>query len=231
MFELPSVMNTTGRADAIRRRLEFRQFIEQFPYELYSNGQIILLENETPEGVFIIETGKVRSYTIANNGQEQLISIHSKGEDIPIGFAFGLVNKSQYFYEAYTKCVVRIIPKEAFIDGLRSNIDLMHQTSVYNSEQLVSALSRIHALGQSRASNKVALTLIYLADRLGARAWAKPRLQEISITQEEISKLLGMTRETVSFELNKLRIKKMVSYSRKNYILYIERLKNNFKKR
>ena len=73
------------------------------------------------------------------------------------------------------------------------------------------------------------MTLIYLADRLGSRPWAKPRFTEISITQEEIANLLGMTRETVGFELKKLRIKKMITYTRKNYVLYIERIKQHYR--
>lgn len=230
MPELPSVLGLTEKDGALERRLGFRQFISQYPLRQYVKGQMILLQNETPSGVFVIESGKVRSYTITPDGHEQLISIHSRGEDIPVGCAFGVVKKPQYFYDAYTRCVVRIIPQKEFVDRLTSDIELLQQTHVNNIEQLASALSRIHAMGQPRASNKVALTLIYLADRLGTRPWAKPRFTEISITQEEIANLLGMTRETVSFELKKLRIKKMVSYSRRNYILYIERLRDNFKK-
>jgi CRP-like cAMP-binding protein len=72
--------------------------------------------------------------------------------------------------------------------------------------------------------------LIYLANRLGAKTLVQPESQEISITQEEIASLLGMTRETVSYELKKLRIGKVITYSRKRYILYIERIKNHLKR-
>jgi CRP/FNR family transcriptional regulator len=230
MPELPSVLDLMDKDEALERRLGFRQFISQYPQKQYTKGQTILLQNETPPGVFVIESGKVRSYTITPEGHEQLISIHSRGEDIPVGCAFGVIKKPRYFYDAYTRCVVRIIPQKEFVERLLSDMELLQQTYLNNVEQLASALSRIHAMGQPRASNKVALTLIYLADRLGSRPWAKPKFTEISITQEEIANLLGMTRETVSFELKKLRIKKMVSYSRKNYVLYIERLREHFKK-
>jgi CRP/FNR family cyclic AMP-dependent transcriptional regulator len=228
---LPSMRNTADKTEALKRRLGFRQFIAQYPCELFSKGQIILFQNETPKGVFVIETGKVRTYTITPDGHEQLISIHSRGEDIPIGFAFGFIERTRFFYEAYTKCVIRIIPKDAFLGHLRSDMDLMHQSHLYSIEQLSSMLSRIHALGQPRASNKVALTLIYLAERLGSRSWVKPKLQELSVTQEEIANLLGMTRETVSCELKKLRINQMISYSRKRYVLYAERIEEYLKSR
>jgi len=230
MSELSPVENTAEKDEALERRLYFRQFITQYPCEQYSKGQILMLQNETPKGVFVIESGKVRSYTISSDGHEQLISIHSRGEDIPIGFAFGVTEKSQYFYEAYTKCTAHLIPKDEFLEQLRLDPKLMYQMHLYDTEQLSSALNRIHALGQSRASNKVALTLIYLADRLRVRPWTRPRPQEISVTQEEIADSLGMTRETVSGELKKLRFKKIISYSRKRYVFYMERMISHLKR-
>ncbi len=227
MPKSPTMKKTSEMCEALKRRLGLRQFIARYPYEIFSKGQTIILQNETPPGVFVIESGKAKTYTITSDGHEQLISIHSKGEDIPIGFAFGLIEKTKYFYEAYTKCTIRVIPKDAFLKHIRSDVDFMHQMYANNVEQLSFTLSRIHALEQPRASNKVALTLIYLADRLLPKSWAGPKSKQISVTQEEIANLLGMTRETVSSELKKLRIKRVISYSRKNYVLYIERIKKH----
>jgi CRP-like cAMP-binding protein len=47
---------------------------------------------------------------------------------------------------------------------------------------------------------------------------------KISVTQQEIADSLGLTRETASIELKKLEMKKLIAHSRKNYILYMERL-------
>lgn len=229
MFDLPSVKDKLSKTVARRRIGSFGQFIEKYQKKTYAKGQTILLQNETPSGVFIIESGKVRTYIISPDGHEQLISIHSRGEDIPVGFAFGFSDKSQYFYEAYTKCNLRLVPVEDFVRLVFSNPDLMYQMYFYSVKQLSSSLTRVHALGQSRASNKIALTLIYLADRLGMRSWAKPKFLEISVTQEEIANSLGVTRETVSSELNKLRVNKVISYSRKRYVLYTERIKKHLR--
>ncbi|NTW61536.1 Crp/Fnr family transcriptional regulator [Candidatus Saccharibacteria bacterium] len=219
--------NIIEKVDALKSKFSFRQFISGYPCRLYLKGQIILFENETPEGVFIIESGKVRNYTINSDGNEQYISIHSKWEDIPIGFALGIDEVSHYFYEAYTNCRVRIIPRQDFKSHLLSDAHLMYQMYISNIKQLDAMLGRVYALEQPRASDKVALTLIYLADRLGTRPYLKSESQEVYVTQDEIAKLLGMTRETVSNELHKLRVDKAISYSRNRYILHVERIKRH----
>jgi CRP-like cAMP-binding protein len=206
-------------------RARFKQFIAKYQAEVYQKGQTFLLQHETPRGVFVIESGRARSYTIAADGREQLIAIHSSGEDVPVGYAVGLTERSQCFYEAYTKCVVRIIPREEFVKHLTSDPELMFQMNVYNTAQLLSMLNRINALEQPRAGNKIALTLVYLAERLGVNLWPKPKFPIISITQSEIADLLGLTRETASGELKKLQDHDIISYSRKNYTLNTDNLR------
>lgn len=221
---IENIKDKTKASECTECRARLKRFISEYPYEILSKGQTFLLQDETPKGVFVIESGKVRSYTIASDGREQLVAIHSSGEDIPIGFALGLSEATRYFYEAYTKCIVRIIPRDEFIGHLRSSNEIMYQMQVNNTTQLMSTLSRINALEQPRAGNKILLTLVYLADRLGMRLWSKPEDLELSVTQSEIANLLGLTRETASSELKKLRANDIISYSRKSYTLHIRRL-------
>jgi CRP-like cAMP-binding protein len=47
---------------------------------------------------------------------------------------------------------------------------------------------------------------------------------KISVTQQEIADSLGLTRETTNIELKKLEVQKLISHSRKSYVLYMERL-------
>lgn len=97
MPKSPTMKKTSEMCEALKRRLGLRQFIARYPYEIFSKGQTIILQNETPPGVFVIESGKVKTYTITSDGHEQLISIHSKGEDIPIGFYFWAYRKNKIF--------------------------------------------------------------------------------------------------------------------------------------
>jgi CRP/FNR family transcriptional regulator len=202
----------------------FKQFLLQYPCQTFKKGETILLKGDRPKNLFIIESGLVKTYTITSSGDERLVSIDSKGEDFPIGYAFELIETSQYFYEAFTRCTVRLIPREKYLEHLHANIESMYKRQVRMTILLLSTLSRVHALEQSSASDKIALTLMYMADRLGVMLRPYTTRLKISVTQQEIADSLGLTRETANIELKKLEMLKLISHSRKSYVLYMERL-------
>jgi CRP-like cAMP-binding protein len=90
---------------------------------------------------------------------------------------------------------------------------------------LLATLMRVNALEQSRAGDKIAATLLYMADQLGVRLRPYKTHLKLTITQQEIANSLGLTRETTGIELKKLELKKVLTHSRKSYILYMERLR------
>lgn len=202
----------------------FQVFISAYPLQIFKKGTTILLKNDTPMGVYIIESGLVKTYTINSDGDERLVSIDRKDESFPIGYAMGLIEKSQYFYEAFTKCSVRIVPREEFLKHLNNNIESMYRQQIRITALLLSTLSRVNALEQSSAGDKIAFTLLYMASRVGVVLRPYSTRLTISVTQQEIANSLGLTRETTSIELKKLETKQLIEHSRKKYVLYMERL-------
>lgn len=203
----------------------FRQFLSKYPCQTYKKGETILLKGDEPKHLYIIESGLVKTYTITAKGDERLVSIDRRGEDFPVGYALHLIDKSQYFYEAFTRCTIRLVPREQYLAHLHSNVESMYKRQVNMTMLLLSTLSRVHALEQSNASDKIAYTLLYLADQLGVILRPYTTRLKISVTQQEIADSLGLTRETASIELRKLEMMKLIAHSRKNYVLHIERLK------
>lgn len=204
----------------------FAKFIERYPSEVYMKGQTILLKEYTPKSVYVIESGIARAYMITPGGAEHLVAIHLKGDDIPAGYSLGLRDTALYFYEAYTKCVVRTVPRAAFIRFLRSDPDALFRRQTRIETLLITTFSHIHALEQPRAGDKIAFALLYMADNIGVRLRPHTTRLKLSMTQQEMADTLGLTRETIGVELRKLEVKQIISYSRKNYVLYMERLRS-----
>lgn len=208
----------------------FETFLSAYPTQVFEKGQTVLMKDEVPKGVFIIESGFIKTYTINEYGEERIISIDSRGEDIPIGFMIGLIKKSQYFYQAYTRCVLRVVPASDFLEHMRSNNDSLMKRHARITKILLANLTRIEALEQSKAADKVAQTLLYLADTIGSTIPNKT-VRRLSVTQQEIANALGLTRETAGNVLKKLELKKLLVHSRQTYILYIERIKTYLDKK
>lgn len=202
-----------------------RKFIAKYPLKTFKKGETILLKDEKPPCVYIVESGFVKTYSITKNGDERLVSIDRKGDDFPIGFVFKLIDKSEYFYEAFSKCSVRCVPRDEYVEYLRSDPERMYKRHVRVTSLLLATLSRVHALEQPNAREKIAHTLVYMGDKLGVMLRPNRSRLKIDVTQQEIANSLGLTRETANIELKKLEKMNILTKSRKSYVLYMEKLK------
>jgi len=208
----------------------FEQFIASYPSLVFDKGQTVLLKDEVPKGTYVIESGIIKTYTINDAGEERIVSIDTKGEDIPIGFTIGIVDRCQYFYQAYTRCTIRVVPCDDYLKHLAENPDSLYKRHIRITKILLTNLKRIEALEQSNSSEKVARTLLYMADTLGS-TFPNKTIRKLSVTQQEIANALGLTRETAGIVLKKLELKDLLEHSRNTYVLYIERLHKFIEKR
>lgn len=204
----------------------FRQFIAQYPIQSFKKGETILLKGDQPSAMYVIESGLVKVYTITNSGDERLVTISREEEDFPVGYALGLVDRAQYFYEAFSACRLRMVPPDAYLEYVLSNQEAMKKRLVRLTVLLLSTHARVNALEQSKASDKIAATLLYMAGQFGTVVRAPTARFKLKVTQQEIANSLGLTRETTNIELKKLELKKLISHSRKSYVLYMEQLKS-----
>lgn len=203
----------------------FRQFIANYPAQSFKKGETILLKGDTPRAMYVIESGLVKAYTITNSGDERLVTVAREEEDFPIGYSVGLIDRAQYFYEAFTNCRVRLIPADEYLKYILSDQEVMKRRLVRLTTLLLSTHARVNALEQSKASDKIAETLLYMAGQFGTAIRAPTSRFRLSVTQQEIANALGLTRETTNIELKKLELKKLISHSRKSYVLYVEKLR------
>lgn len=185
----------------------------------------MFLKGDEPPAVYLVERGRVKAYIITSDGVEREVSMHGRGDDLPVGYGLGLTHRAEYFYQAQTDCTVRVIPREMFEKSLRSDAEELYLRHVHLGKLLLLTLARVNALERPRAGDKVAFLLLGVADQVGAKIHpyrARPRL---SITQQEIANALGVTRETVAKALKKLELKNILVHTRKSYTVYVDRLR------
>lgn len=217
-YSLPRINQNLANIDSSK-------FFNRYLLKVFKKGEILLLKNETPTSVYLIESGKVKTYAIDSDGCERIVSFHQKGEILPIGFAFWLVKKSHFFYEAYTKCSVRMVPAGDFINYLNQNANYLQSLYVKTVKQLLIMMNRVSALVQSSSLNKVALSLLYMPDQLGINKRPHKSKLNVSVTQQEIANLIGLTRETIGTELKELQKMKLINCSRKSYVIHMGKLR------
>lgn len=176
----------------------------------FKKGETILRPEDTPQGVYYIKNGYVRSYTVSENGKEITLNIFKPGIYFPLHWALTDFD-NQYFFESMTNTKLTRISKENFIKKTKLNSNFYHDLSKKLIIQLEVLYKRMeHALGDS-AYKKITSTLLYLAKRYGE--YKKDGIHiSIPVTHFCIATIAGLTRETTS------KIMKQLSKKQNNYI-------------
>lgn len=203
----------------------FHEFVTHYPRKVYQKGQTILLKGDEPRAVCVIESGMVKTYAISQDGNERLVTIIGKQEDFPVAYTVGLITRAPYFYEAFNRCVIRFVPREDYVQYLRTHSDVLFERHMRLAALLSSSLRRIETLEYRHATDKVVGALIYVADMFNRARGVKSTRLNVSMTQQEIADLLGLSRETTNVEIKKLEQLNLLKHTRQNLTLYVERLR------
>jgi CRP/FNR family transcriptional regulator, cyclic AMP receptor protein len=206
------------------------------PVRRFRRGGTILYQGEVPRAAYVVKSGIVKVYNINNRGEEQISTFQMAGELFPTQWIFKVTSNALYYYEAMTDVELYAFSREELLDYIYSNSDVLRQTMEHYLLNYTHVLQRINALEQTRAADKIMFTLYSLMVRFGEET--DPGLYTINVplSHQNIADMVGLTRETTSLELSKLRREKVITYHGKFYTIERDRLtaligEDNFKDR
>lgn len=208
---------------------ELRNICEQYTIQHREIGEPILYQGEVPRHAYILNEGIVKTYDIGNAGDEKIINFLSTGDLMPPAWVFKKAPVCLYYYDAFTPCSFYRVPRDVLLEAIKSIPAITHYMFEHYATSFVGSLLEINALEQSKGSDKIIHMLQYLLMRFPAPAaeskkdWGKIDLR---ITHQDLANMTGLTRETTSTELNKLRRKGIVEYSNQHYSLNIPLLRS-----
>jgi CRP/FNR family cyclic AMP-dependent transcriptional regulator len=195
-------------------RITLADFIEPYPTRSYQKGEIIIFQGEAPRNAFIVKSGVVKSYNLSVNGDEKPMSFYSEMGVFPAPWAFHKAPSAFYYYEAFTDCVIHSVPRDEYLDFLKTNPEAQYAALESYITEHIGLTMRLNALQHSRASDKLLYTLHYLTLTHGRPL--EPRVVEITLnlTHQDFANLTGLTRETTATELNRLKTKGVITYGK-----------------
>jgi len=186
-------------------------------------GQLVLYQGEAPPGAFLVKEGLVRALNMSSNGEEKTVALFAPGDYFPIGFIFDKSPVALFFYEAAFDSVIEVIDKAEF----KSRLDRAAATDQLSSlaTLYLSALLQVNALGQTKAKDRIARIMQFLCVRFGRSAANDARIMiSIPLTQLDIARMAGLTRETTAVELNALKAMEIITVRRKTYYVNLKKL-------
>ncbi|MBV0931978.1 fumarate/nitrate reduction transcriptional regulator Fnr [Marinobacterium weihaiense] len=158
-------------------------------------GEHLFHQGEPFSSVYAIRAGTIKSYTLTNEGEEQITGFYFPGELVGLsGFDAENYPMSAKVLETTTVCE---IPFER-LDDLSGHLpELRRQMLRSMSKELRDDQQMMLLLSKKNAEQRVATFLLKLSQRFKARGYSASNFR-LSMSRNEIGNYLGLAVETVS---------------------------------
>lgn len=177
-------------------------FFSKYPVRTYTKGQVLVFAGEDPGYIFYLTKGRVRKYDVSYRGEKVIVNIFRTGAFFPMSWALDRTPNT-YYYETEAETRLHVVPpedaKQFLVDNPDVTLDLL--TRVYRGTE--GLLGRMVHLMSGTARSRVLYDLIVESRRFGMRKGDGE--YELSTSEVEIAARSGLSRETVSREMRKLK--------------------------
>jgi CRP/FNR family transcriptional regulator len=163
-------------------------------------GEMIFKDGEQLHAIFAIRSGTFKTYTIDENGDEQITGFHLPGD--LLGFDAISNNEHPSFAQALETSMVCEIPFDN-LDKLSTTMPrLRRQILRLMSSEIRTDQEMLMLLNHKNAEQRLASFICALSERYRSRALSATEFR-LTMTRSEIGNYIGLTVETISRLLNK----------------------------
>jgi CRP/FNR family cyclic AMP-dependent transcriptional regulator len=175
----------------------------------YKKGEVIIRPEDDPSGVYLIEWGFVKAYSITKYGEENLLLVRGSGSIFPLIWAFTGEHRS-VSYEAMEETSLWRVGKAEYLEFLEKNPGILPIILDMAIEAYRLHSERVMTLSYRTARERIVSFLLVTSSRFGIE---RDGVIEIMapFRQTDIASSVNATRETTSRELNTLRKKGLLT--------------------
>ncbi|WP_160063108.1 FNR family transcription factor [Psychromonas sp. L1A2] len=181
-------------------------------------GSEIFKAGDNMKCLYAIRSGTLKSYTITEQGDEQITAFHLAGD--LVGFDGISTGTHPSFAQALETAMICEIPYDT-LDELSTTMPKLRQQILrLMSSEIVGDQNMILLLSKKNAEERLASFIHNLSVRFAARGFS-PREFRLSMTRGDIGNYLGLTVETISRLLGRFQKSGMIAVKGK-YITVLD---------
>lgn len=181
---------------------EINHITDLIVHKVYNKGEMIVHEEESVEGLIIINTGKAKGYRNSSEGKEQILYLYTEGDFF--GEKYLLVEETAHFnVQALEGLHVCMIMKKDFQNLVKLYPSIGFKIMEELSRKLERLETTIEQMGNRSVEVRVMGAIIEFTKKF-SRKTSKGLLVELPLNREGIANYIGVTRETVSRCMNAL---------------------------
>ncbi len=172
-------------------------------------GELILHAEDEAPGMFYIESGFMKVYSLNDRGEEYILVVYGPGELFPLLWLARRARRN-VFYEALANGSLLRIRSEDLELAVRTNNDFCLELIERSLEQHATFIDRISNLQYKFARERLVYCLLHLARRFGV---CKDGEYEIAlrVSHQVLASNVNLSRESVGREIDRLVRKGMVA--------------------
>ncbi|NUY55096.1 transcriptional regulator FNR [Salinivibrio sp. MA427] len=158
-------------------------------------GQELFKAGDNLRALYAIRSGTVKTYTITEQGDEQITAFHLAGDLV----GFDAINDNEHpsFAQALETSMICEIPYDTLDDLSGKMPKLRQQIMRLMSNEIKGDQDMILLLSKKTAEERLAAFLYSLSKRFAQRGFS-PREFRLTMTRGDIGNYLGLTVETIS---------------------------------
>lgn len=200
-------------SDAISSKLA--TFFSQFKQCKYKKGEILVRAGDEPSGIFYLTKGRVKEYSISQNGDEFVVNIFKPVSFFPMSWAIN-GTQNDYFFEAMEDVEAIKAPREKVVEFIKNQPEVLFDLLSRVFRGMDGILQRMTYFMSGSAYTRLVTELLIDAKRFGKIEGNKVTLNS---TEKDIASQAGMSRETVSREFKILKDKGILTFARNEIIV------------
>lgn len=215
--DLPFLRKTMLFADLSPRDLERVALLMQ--ERKYSKNQIVFLEEEAGQSMYIVKKGQVKVTKMSANGKERILTIHHEGDSF--GELSLIDNRSiPATVTAMTPAVILLMNKPDFLSIVLHSQNVLLKVVQALSSELRKAWGQIQALTILDADSRIRATLVKLSQENGTPT-SSGVLLNFRLTHQEIGDMAATSRETVTRFLTSCQKRKQLSVASETHAILL----------
>lgn len=192
----------------------------------FQKNAILLCQGETPQRVYLVQSGCVKVYRAGPHGDEQIAGFKTAGDIFPECWVFGHSSNTMYYYQAIEDSDVLTLSREQFLDILKDHPELTERYLKYMVKSYTGLMIHMSALGQSYAVDKILMMLYYVMVRHSTEKEPDEFHPLMKLRHTTLASMTGLTRETVTTEMGRLKRQGIVNYDTNSLVIYRKALRD-----
>jgi CRP/FNR family transcriptional regulator len=179
---------------------EARRISGLFAEKKYDRDTALFYEGGPGDSLFIVRKGLVKLASLSERGTESILHILRK--DDVFGELLLVQGQRPFSAIAITDVLAGVLSRKNFLEILRTCPEFAENYAKLLARRLMQVEREFAGLIHAWAYHRLAKELLHLAEDIGEDTRTGTRIA-LKLTHEDLSNLIGTTRETVTIQLHK----------------------------